>query len=268
NIAATVKEEATGESVVYSATVDGGKAEVDKMISFDVELAKITVAPRVVLRGKGDDAHLELTNDLSYEALMFQAGGVIGWSYGPTGDADYNPTNSPDLNKIKEDWNFAEEGGFLVQHTVEGLKNGIGDPCRLIGIPVSTIRENLNSGTLPDNKKWKSTDPNDYLRIGRIASDFQTVNGIKGRFFGEGTTTHGLGGTFYPATGGIYLFTDGTFEAASQGVSVTYLTNYIETSKIPLNFRVTLSFLFDADRYFSAWNAPVFSCNPLRCVPQ
>ncbi|MGL5979294.1 MAG: hypothetical protein ACRCZY_00150 [Phocaeicola sp.] len=94
------------------------------------------------------------------------------------------------------------------------------------------------------------------------------MNGTKGRFFGKGATAHGLKGIFFPATGGIYGDEDGRFEAESQGVSVTYLTNYIETSKIPLSVRASLVFYFDANERFVLWHSTVFSCNPLRCVPQ
>jgi hypothetical protein len=40
-------------------------------------------------------------------------------------------------------------------HSVEGLKRGVGDVCRLVGIPLNEINAKLAAGELPDNKTWR-----------------------------------------------------------------------------------------------------------------
>ena len=52
-----------------------------------------------------------------------------------------------------------------VIHSVSGLKRGVGDICRLVGIPLNEINAKLAAGILPDNGTWRLPTANELAAL-------------------------------------------------------------------------------------------------------
>ena len=50
-------------------------------------------------------------------------------------------------------------------HSVSGLKRGVGDICRLVGIPLNEINAKLAAGILPDNGTWRLPTANELAAL-------------------------------------------------------------------------------------------------------
>lgn len=100
--------------------------------------------------------NLELSNPGSTDAtLIFAPAGSKGtaWSHRVANSSfPINGVTIPSLLPTDYDKNAR------LIHSVEGLKRGVGDVCRLVGIPLNEINAKLAAGELPDNKTWRLPD--------------------------------------------------------------------------------------------------------------
>lgn len=100
--------------------------------------------------------NLELSNPGSTDAtLIFAPAGSkgTGWSHSVANSSfPINGVTIPSLLPTDYDKNAR------LIHSVEGLKRGVGDVCRLVGIPLNEINAKLAAGELPDNKTWRLPD--------------------------------------------------------------------------------------------------------------
>ncbi|MGL5957112.1 MAG: hypothetical protein ACRCZZ_00655, partial [Phocaeicola sp.] len=149
--------------------------------------------PRLVTVGKGDDATLMLTVDRDHRADVFQFGSIIAWDIigesWLSGHAVFNPTTL-ECKEWDRQWNV---GTFFPLNTAENLKQGKGDPCRLIGFTAAQVRNLANAGETVDNGAW---------RIARVAENCEIIKNRSsyrhwGFYFGPGATKDGDGGEFF-----------------------------------------------------------------------
>ena len=142
-------------------------------------------------------------NDLAF----FKFGSVVGFkvidnaSFGNVDKVAYNPSllsvgkeNSDDINRFSVDgvndlpgipgWvtedrqayiNAAEwdKYSYCVSgenyHTVDNIKKGKGDPCKLVGYTETEVRTILNNGNIPDNKQWRLPTKNEQLAFAKAS---------------------------------------------------------------------------------------------------
>lgn len=160
-------------------------------------------APRICIVGTGDNAKLMLTKSPKNYGSIFQFGSVIAWSgAGVKPVVEFNPSTLG--GSWDKDWYIS---GTYPSHLVGNLKEGKGDPCRLIGFTVAeikaAIKDKAASDSAPDNGKWRMPTQEDYKElIGEDQySDWTNIDGINGRYIGPGATIDGAGGEFLPAGG-------------------------------------------------------------------
>ncbi|MGL5957111.1 MAG: hypothetical protein ACRCZZ_00650, partial [Phocaeicola sp.] len=167
--------------------------------------------PRLVTVGKGDDATLMLTADRDHRADLFQFGSVIAWDVVKdvrvSGHVVYNPTNLA-CKYWDEDWCVGES---FPENTAENLKQGKGDPCRLIGFTAAQVRNLANAGETVDNGAWRIAWVPENREIVKNRSSYR----FWGFYFGPGATKDGDGGEFFSSqevfrnTSGMIVGTDG-----------------------------------------------------------
>lgn len=161
-----------------------------KQVSFTTNYS----APRIYVDSNGGDPKLMLTQSPTHYGALFQFGSVIAWYYGNTGNADYNPSTMG-----SSAWN--DEWKSNAAHTLDNLRQGKGDPCRLVGYPVSEIKAKLNTGNIPDNGIWRTPTNTENNAFATSYSNWTTNEGGKGRFFRTEFDKSGTGGYFLPAAG-------------------------------------------------------------------
>lgn len=113
-------------------------------------------APRIFVQGTGDNAKLMLTKKPANYGAYFQFMGITAWVHNEAnnfGDVIYKPITSNDAIGTSN-WKSANE------HSVSSLKDGKGDPCRLVGYTQQRVKDMLNAHTVPDNGKWKTPENN------------------------------------------------------------------------------------------------------------
>ncbi|MGL5979910.1 MAG: hypothetical protein ACRCZY_03360 [Phocaeicola sp.] len=165
-------------------------------------------APRIYATGTGDDAKLMLTKEPKNYGVFFQFGSVIAWDNKAGTTADNVPFNPSEVEI--SGWNSSwTVGSTFPEHTVENLKAGKGDPCRLVGFSQKYIKEELESGRTPDNGKWvaPTNDQNKEFNTLGSFSNWTKYDDVSGRYLGLGASTGG--GEFFPAAGN-RKNTDGT----------------------------------------------------------
>ena len=97
-----------------------------------------------------------------------------------------------------------------VIHSVSGLKRGVGDICRLVGIPLNEINAKLAAGILPDNGTWRLPTANE---LAALLHPFQGTS--------QGRVYPILNNTFFP------------YNARYIGKDTTYPTAEISISHLP-----------------------------------
>lgn len=130
-------------------------------------------APRIDVSGTGDNAKLILIKNFTYGGAYFQGGSILAWN--SSGRVVYNPSQASNT------WNSAWTSDM--SHTLDNLRAGKGDPCRLVGYTQKYVRNELAAGRVPDNKTWRTPSVSDN----RIFSDYVakniTIVGINGALF-------------------------------------------------------------------------------------
>ena len=113
---------------------------------------------RIYIEDNNYDPKLMLTQDNSNPGAFFQFGGIRGWKQ-PVGSmtgvsAAYNPSNINSVwNNAWQPYNYT--ASYVVEHTVASLRQGTGDPCRLVGYTQSEIITALSNNIVPDNHMWR-----------------------------------------------------------------------------------------------------------------
>ncbi|MGL5919141.1 MAG: hypothetical protein ACRCZQ_01375, partial [Bacteroidales bacterium] len=115
------------------------------------------------------------------------------------------------------------------------------------------------SGGTVDNGKWRTPTTEENKTFGATYSNWKTVSGINGRYFGRGATSTGTGGEFLPASG-FRNTSDGTL--SSQGAGGYYWSRTPYTSTYGYSLSFYSSNVYPEFSYYQAFGYPV------RCVPQ
>ena len=194
-----------------------------------------SAAPRIYIEPNGGNPKLMLTQDPNNKGAMFQFGGVRGWNFstsGSAGSANYNPTTMS--NSWNSSWQYANSQYNTVQHNLANLRDGKGDPCRLVGYTQQEIRDAISTSNAnayaPDNKQWKLPDGGD-LDSYTVGATKTTLSGVTGYEVGTGS-----GRAFLPVIGhiapdGSYFSGDGYYWSSSQktpaGTPSSFNANYL-----------------------------------------
>ncbi|MGL5981254.1 MAG: InlB B-repeat-containing protein, partial [Phocaeicola sp.] len=170
-------------------------------------------APRIDVIGLGDEAKLILTGNHKRYGVMFQFGSIIAWDKSNDVTAS-NVLFSP-LEVAISGWNSSwAVGNSFPDNSLANLKEGKGDPCCLIGFSQKYIKEELNSGRTPDNGAWRLPTKDEHDSLYSKYSDWTSLDGTNGRYFGPDAVSAGKG-EFIPAAGyrsnakGEYVYKDG-----------------------------------------------------------
>ena len=130
---------------------------------------------RIYIDDNGGNPKLLLARDNSHPGAFFQFGGIRGWKHqssGGAGNAAYNP--SLISSTWLSGWQPTTVSNYTVPHDVVNLRNGIGDPCRLVGYTQAEIKAaiatNNPNAYAPDNKVWR-------LPTGTQLYGYQNVSG-------------------------------------------------------------------------------------------
>ena len=104
--------------------------------------------------------NLKLSNSGSADATFTfasegETGTIVSWRFLALHSVTFpgfavNGVSFPLINSVTD-----YDKGYRVIHSVEGLKRGVGDICRLVGISLSEIHAKLAAGDLPDNRTWR-----------------------------------------------------------------------------------------------------------------
>lgn len=140
-----------------------------------------------VLTGRGtDNATLVFTESEAEIGAFFQSRGVVAWSNSGSPVSWFDPAN---VGGAWSSW-WSIASGEL--HTYTNLRNGRGDPCRLIGYSQKYVNTQISRGLVPDNGTWRSPVDKEYEKYG-----FTTENRV-------GSWSNGWrfnNGRFLPASG-------------------------------------------------------------------
>jgi len=129
---------------------------------------------------------LRLTRAQNYTGAFFHWGGVYAFNPGG-GNAIYNPVTAG-LVGWPSNWSGDPS------HTNANLRQGKGDPCRLVGYTAQFIRSEVAAGRTPDNGLYRITGSSDWQQGAR--SGWNVANGFNGLYFPQGT-----GSAWMPAGG-------------------------------------------------------------------
>jgi hypothetical protein len=180
--------------------------------------------------------------------------GATSWEAIPvySGTTDYPNTVTP-------------ESGY---HTIENVKAGKGDPCRLVGLDLAKIKSTAAASLTYadiDNGKWRlPTGAENQSFTGLVGDTFTsytehwtTLSGVNGGMFPNATT--GDATTFLPAAG---------YRNLTTGQVDNQSTNGYYRSSTPSNTTHGKTLYFYAT-YFSPQSPGTYAYgNPVRCVRQ
>ena len=215
---------------------------------------------RIYIDPNGGDPKLMLTQAFNYDASFFQYGSVIGWNYGNTGVANYNPTNNSALSTWNASWNPGDVNIDDKYHNAANLAAGKGDPCRLVGFTKSEVQAALNEfpPRALDNGEWRlpTLQENGYFITESARSGFSVVNGFNGQYFPNTASLT----KWLPAAGRI--LSSGT--STGQGVEGNYITSNFSTNPSGY-YMLNLLSTQTVHLYMSNYRAAAAAA---RCVPQ
>ncbi|MGL5958985.1 MAG: hypothetical protein ACRCZZ_10450 [Phocaeicola sp.] len=164
------------------------------------EAEKGQCAPRICVIGTESNAKLMLTGKIENCGVFFQFGSVIAWDYS-SGVAASNVLFNPS-DTVVSGWNSKHTvGDSFPDNNVKNLKEGKGDPCRLIGLSQGYIKDELNSNRAPDNGKWRLPTEDGNKEVVANCSDWTCIGDIYGIYFGPGASLGGTDGEFLPGLG-------------------------------------------------------------------
>ncbi|MGL5957560.1 MAG: hypothetical protein ACRCZZ_02995, partial [Phocaeicola sp.] len=247
---AYVSEDGLTLYVKSSSLTNGKKYQA----SFDSSIEDGNATPRIYVYGEGSSARLLLTKKTTNLGTFFQFNSIIAWKGGETvSTIEYNPSN---LAPSRWDINWAPTG---FTHTVDGLKDGKGDPCRLVGFTQAYVQSEINAGRIVDNGKWRTPSVEEYKSFAEHKSNWTTNSGINGRYCGADATPSGVGGEFVPAAGCINKAT---------GVLLGLQTISYYWSNEQLNAAAAKGLYNVSNDFNPAYDFAKGFGNTVRCVPQ
>lgn len=138
--------------------------------------------------GRGtDNATLVFTDSKEETGAFFQSRGVVAWSNSGSPVSWFDPVS---IGRVwSSQWSI---GASEELHTYTNLRNGSGDPCRLIGYSQKYVNMQISKGSVPDNGTWKLPKEQEFAKYG-----FTTENRV-------GSWSNGWNfnnGKFLPASG-------------------------------------------------------------------
>ncbi|MGL5958940.1 MAG: hypothetical protein ACRCZZ_10220, partial [Phocaeicola sp.] len=154
--------------------------------------------PRLYVYGTGDDAMLRLTKRVTNPAAIFQFGSIIAWTPAVEDlSIQFDPSerNQPVWSST---WSLHR---IFPGNTVTSIKEGKGDPCRLVGFTQKEIKDKLKEGVVAENGRWHMASNSAHASFCENHSVWSYLDGVGGFYFGPGATSGGTGGEFFPAWG-------------------------------------------------------------------
>lgn len=203
-------------------------------------------APRIYIVGEGDDAVMHLTQNPRTKGAYFQYGSIIAYSNTGAPEQKWNPSIlGADWDK---NWNLTE----TPRHDVRLLREGKGDPCRLLGFSQRFIKQALLEGKAPDNGVWYMPSLSDnQLIVKQGFSAPVTLSGVIGRFVGPGASLPDPKGIFFPI--------EGIRETSGNLLLTPWLSIY-QSSTVGRNFYISDSGINGEYGYYQAGGLTV------RCI--
>ena len=215
----------------------------------------------------GTDGKLTLTGgELNSGARMvyFKYGSIVGMgctingtAYKPT-DCVFNPTTTT-YNSWSAVPNSTNTSGAMTIN-LTNMRNGRGDPCRLVGYTEEYVKTELAAGRIPDNKLWQTpTNTNhDYLTTANTNWwTSSSSNSLGEKIYGINTTLNNINPLFYPAAG--YYSGGGVID---YGEDANYWTSTATSSSNARYLKFTIS-VFDPH-----WDYEKTTGMPVRCISQ
>ena len=138
--------------------------------------------------GRGtDNATLVFTDSKEETGAFFQSRGVVAWSNSGSPVSWFDPVSTGRVWSSQWSIRASEE-----LHTYTNLRNGSGDPCRLIGYSQKYVNTQISGGDVPDNGIWRLPKAREYVMYGFITEN-KVGNWSNGWNFNNGK--------FLPASG-------------------------------------------------------------------
>jgi len=143
-------------------------------------------APRIYFPGTGSvygDRKLMLTKNPIREGMLFQYGGVKGWIYGSTTNAQFAISD----NTWSSTWSY---GSNPVEHTLSNLRANKGDPCRLVGytrseVEIAVLGIGGVTAYAPDNRIWRMPSAQENYEYTLTQNGGWQTSPAKGYYFGS-----------------------------------------------------------------------------------
>ncbi|MGL5958049.1 MAG: InlB B-repeat-containing protein [Phocaeicola sp.] len=205
-------------------------------------------SPRLTVK----DGILAITYDPNDYAAYFQFGSVIAWD-GNAGATSsnvlFNPTGSP-ITAWKADWTV---GSSFPTQTLDNIRRGQGDPCRLVGLTQNDFDKNK-----VDNGIWRLPSKEENIAYAQTHSTWTKFNDTYGYYIGPEATESGIGGEFFPAAG-YRSKNEGTLAARGEGAG--YWSNSL-SGETGITLAFTQSSLYPENEFPQAMG------HPIRCVRQ
>jgi len=277
--------------VVYSKPIEVGKAytlQVYLRYSLGGSADRITL-----YEGSSTGAMLAITNDPNDPGLFFKFGGVVGvnadlggGSFNPFSDIYYNPTlaSYAQFQFIPgyEPADLVNNISVNAYHNLDNIKNGKGDPCRLIGIADDEFLGFADDAALYAREAelkaegvggWRMPTPMENLRFSGLPNSSQTYSAhwwglsppfispygfppVAGGEFPARNSSWPDGHKFLPRTG--YLSNDGSH------ITFNGFSYYLSSEPGPDDYG--LDFMFDNGSVDPIINIPVNFGRSVRCV--
>lgn len=185
--------------------------------------------------------YLKMKQNDIYTDVVFRNGTVIAIA-GPESAYPYSPDKvvwKPDtyITPIPTDWTslpVSAAGYVETTNTVEGVANGLGDPCRLVALSQQQIREGI-----VDNRIWRMANHVDYQHIMQVkdivATDIYAPNSFYNGYYmlPRTYTRMSSGNSFFYQNHSHFWTLNSTFFRAS-----TYRVNPYDPSKLLVEMQI------------------------------
>lgn len=222
----------------HSSSAGPGSAGYRNIDGFPVRCVRNTdvSAPRITLDAEG---RLALTNDPTDGGLYFKFGGVVGVYSGngkntklpivSNGD-EFDPGDiafNPSVVTINV-WSDIPHSTTSVTgaNTLAGVKAGVGDPCRLIGLKVSDIA-NMTTDAEVNQSAWRLPKNSEHTIFSLANSTWYAAgNTFAGGVIGRQFKNLPAESDFLPAMG-YRLDTNNTGRVANQGLIGEYRSSEV-----------------------------------------
>lgn len=210
----------TSRTATITVTTTSGTPVQTKTISVTQDAPAVgdNLADRITMSGTGDDAKLVITRDYTTAGLYFRWGSIVG-IYSDTGsknavlpassaagsdgvgnwdasgaDVAFNPTTISCTTYASVPYTT----GVEIQHTLENMQAGKGDPCRLVGYTIKEIKE---ATEVLDNKEWRMPSQQENMDFTGVTTTGPTSDNVLWFWPGADSPFSLVQGYEYPAKG-------------------------------------------------------------------